>query len=308
LLYDGDVHTDHGDVRAFEFGKTRWKFLAVMRWQSNQIRRGIRMSKVWVLSMHSGYGLDTPDPIRSENARLEDLLKIHCRGPYDVNGIDMRFDAIVEGKTGSRNPRTGIRTYPFAKNLLCAEINISKADWEVPLDSYRSFLWLNVDKAIWICVEKLKKKKISFDADRLLQHLSIVRTEFLGKNAEPDAALRSEPMPVDVYPDDELYPVVIQYRIEGHGTMQDYDRRVKIETLLDDFLSEFDLGYLDGGDIGSGTVNVFCFVKPRREAAEAIIETLRKNNLLNGAVIAETVKGKEKVIWPPTSSVNFSSI
>lgn len=269
------------------------------------------MSKVWVLSMHSGYGFDTPDPIQSENARLKDLLKIHCRGPYDVNGIDMRFDAILDGKTGSRNPRTGIRTYPFAKNLLCAEINISKAEWDVPLDSYRRFLWLNLDKAIWSCVEKLKKKKIPFDADTLRQHLALVEAEFLGeaaRSAEPDAAPKSEGMPVDVYPEDELYPVVIQYRIEGHGTTQDHDRRVKIETLLEEFLGEADLGYLDGGDIGSGTANVFCFLKPGRKGTEAVIQTLRKNGYLDGAVIQETVKGEEKVVWPPDYAGEFSVI
>lgn len=269
------------------------------------------MSKVWVLSMHSGYGLDTPDPIRSENARLKDLLKLHCRGPYDVNGIEMRLDAILEGKTGSRNPRTGIRTYPFAKNLLCAAINISRAEWDVPLVAYRRFLWLNLEKAIWSCVEKLQKKKIAFDVDRLRQHLALVEAEFLGevaKSGEPDVAPKTEPMPVDVYPEDELNQVVVQYRIEGRGTTRDHDRRVKIENLLDEFLSEADLGYLDGGDIGSGTMNIFCFVKPGKKAAQAIIETLRKHNRLDGAVIAETVKGEEKVVWPPDFVGEFSII
>jgi hypothetical protein len=269
------------------------------------------MGKEWVLSMHSGYGFDTPDSIRSENARLKDLLKTHCRGPYDANGIEMRFDAILEGKTGSLNPRTGIRTYPFAKNLLCAEINVRKSDWEVPLDSYRRFLWQNLDKAIWSCVEKLQKKKIQFDADKLRQHLALVKAKFLGevaKSAEPDAPPKSEPMPVDLYPEDELHPVMIQYRIEGHGSGRDHDKRVEVENILGEFLESGDLGYCDGGDIGSGTMNVFCFVKPGKKAAQAIIETLRKNNRLDGAVIAETVKGEEKVVWPPDFTGEFSII
>jgi hypothetical protein len=217
----------------------------------------------------------------------------------------------VEGKTGPPFTQTGIRTGPFAKNLICADIYVKKADWEASLDSYRRFLWLNVDKAIWSCVEKLKKKKIAFDADKLRQHLSLVEAEFLGeaaKSEEPDSAPKTEPMPVDVYPEDELYPVVIQYRIEGHGTMQDYDRRVKIETLLEEFLSEADLGYLDGGDIGSGTANIFCFLKPERKGTEAIIQTLRKNGYLDGAVIQETVKGEEKVVWPPNYAGEFSVV
>jgi hypothetical protein len=258
--------------------------------------------------MHSGYGFDTPDLIRSENARLKDLLKLHCRGPYDENGTEIRLDAILEGKTGSRNPRTGIRTYPFAKNLLCAAINISMAEWDVPFDAYRRFLWLNVDKSIWSCVEKLKRKKTPFDADKLRQHLSLVEVEFLGEAAKSGAPPKIGPMPVDVYPEDELFQVVIQYQIEGHGTMQDYDRRVKIETLLGEFLSEADLGYLDGGDIGSGTANIFCFLKPGRKGTEAIIQTLRKNGFLDGVVIQKTVKGEGKVVWPPDYSGEFSVV
>ncbi len=269
------------------------------------------MSTEWVLNFHPRNGQKVPDPIKSVGAFLKELLAIHCRGPYDASGIRMRFDPILEGIQGNPNRRIGIRTYPFAKNLLCAEINISKAEWDVPLDAYRRFLWLNVDKAIWSCVEKLKKKKIAFDADKLRQHLSLVEAEFLGeaaKSAEPDAAPKTEPMPVDVYPEDELYPVVIQYRIQGHGTMQDYDRRVKIETLLEEFLSKAELGYLDGGDIGSGTANIFCFLKPGRKGTEAIIQTLRSSGYLDGAVIQETVKGEEKVVWPLDYAGEFSVV
>lgn len=269
------------------------------------------MSSEWSLSFNPRNGPKVPDAVRLEGVRLKELLATHCRGPYDENEIKMRFDPILEGIQGNPNRRIGIRTYPFAKNLLCAEINISKAEWEVPLDSYRKFLWLNVDKAIWSCVDKLKKKKIPFDADKLHQHLARVEAEFFGeeaKSSQPGTVPQSEPMPVDVYLEDELFRVVIQHRIEGHGTMQDYDRRVKIEALLEEFLSEADLGYLDGGDIGSGTANIFCFLKPGKKSTEAVIQTLRKNGYLEGAMIQETVKGEEKVVWPPDYTGVFSVI
>ena len=267
------------------------------------------MSKEWILSLNPRYGPKVPDLIQSESARLEELLAKYCRGPYDENGIKMRFDPILEGKQGSPNRRAGIKTYPFANNLLCAEVFVKREEWEGSLASYRRFLWQNVEEAIWICVENLQKQKISFDADRLRQHLSIVEGEFLGddaKSAERDAVPKSDAMPVDEYPEDEPYRVVIQYRIEGNGTMQDYDRRVKIETLLDGFLAQADLGYLDGGDIGSGAANIFCFLKPGQKGTEAIIQTLRKNGYLEGAVIQETVKGEEKVVWPPDYTGEFS--
>jgi hypothetical protein len=86
------------------------------------------MSTEWVLNFHPRNGQKVPDPIKSVGAFLKELLAIHCRGPYDASGIRMRFDPILEGIQGNPNRRIGIRTYPFAKNLLCAEINISKAD------------------------------------------------------------------------------------------------------------------------------------------------------------------------------------
>lgn len=269
------------------------------------------MGKKWVLDILGSYGADVPEAIQAEVKRLNDLLVKHCLGPYDENSIRIGLAVRVEGRIGVPFTQTGIRTEPFAKDLICANIYIKKADWEVPLTTYRNFLWLNVTKAVWICVEKLKKKNISLDTDRLRRHLELVGAEFLGdatKSARPDAATTGEPIPVDVYPDDELYQLVIQYKIEGQGTMHDYDKRVKIEALLEQFLGEADLGNLDGGDIGSGTANIFCFVKPERKGTEAIIQTLRKHGYLDGAVIQETAKGEEKIVWPPHHAGELSYV
>ena len=266
------------------------------------------VSRVLVFAAYTG--MEVSGAVRSEMVRLKELCKKYCCESYESDGIRIGIAVRVEGTTDSRLP-TGIRAESFAKNQISANVYVKQANWEGSLAEFRSFLWVNVNKAIWICVEKLQKKKIAFDADKLRQHLSLVEAEFLGeaaKSAEPDAAPKNEPMPVDVYPEDELYPVVIQYRIEGHGNTQDYDRRVMIETLLEEFLSEADLGYLDGGDIGSGTANIFCYLKPGKKGTEAIIQTLRKNGYLDGAVIQETVKGVEKVVWPPDYAGEFSVV
>jgi hypothetical protein len=211
----------------------------------------------------------------------------------------------VEGTSDPRLP-VGIRGEALRKNQIAANVYVKQADWQGSLASFSAFLWANVSKAIWMCVGKLQKNKIAFDSERLRKHLALVEAEFLGVAAKSENPLDNQLMPVDVYPADELYQVVIQYRLEGHGTMQDYDRRVKIETLLEEFLSDADLGNLDGGDIGSGTANVFCFLKPGRKGIEAIIKTLRENGYLDGAVIQETVNGEAKVVWPPDYAGEFS--
>ncbi len=120
--------------------------------------------------------------------------------------------------------------------------------------------------------------------------------------------LAGESVAVDVYSEHELYRVIIQYRTEGYGSTNDYDRRVEIESLLEEFLSKTDLGYLDGSDIGSGSANIYCFLNPGRKGTEAIIQTLRKNGYLEGAVIQETVKGEDKVVWPPDYAGEFSLV
>ena len=73
-------------------------------------------------------------------------------------------------------------------------------------------------------------------------------------------------------------------------------------------MEEAGLGSCDGGDIGSGAMNIFCLVKPGRNAAKAIIEILRENNFLEGAVIAEGAVGEEKIVWPPDFKGEFQLI
>ena len=56
------------------------------------------------------------------------------------------------------------------------------------------------------------------------------------------------------------------------------------------------LGFCDGGDIGSGTTNVFCFVVDAKVVCLRVIEELKKNGLIEGAVVA--IGGRPKVVWP----------
>jgi hypothetical protein len=167
-----------------------------------------------------------------------------------------------------------------------------------------------LDRAIWACVERATKNKRNFDTDKLRQHLALVEARFLGAKQVPNLMndLAGESVAVDVYSEHELYRVIIQYRTEGYGSTNDYDRRVEIESLLEEFLSKTDLGYLDGSDIGSGSANIYCFLNPGRKGTEAIIQTLRKNGYLEGAVIQETVKGEDKVVWPPDYAGEFSLV
>ena len=267
------------------------------------------MTVNWSIPCGLAYGGDIPASVDTEIRRLRKLIYGNCHGPYDEKGIKIGIGIAVDGRNQYKPMKSGgVRLEPFKNNAVCAGVNIRQADWDVPIESFRLFLWTNASKAIWTCVERLKRDHIQVDESKLKQQLSIVESEFLGRALKPEeSAIQIEigTAPLNESEDDEEQRLIVQYRIEGHGGGSDHDKRVAVENLLGEFLEEADLGYCDGGDIGSGTMNVFCFVKPKRNVGRKIIEVLRKNSLLEGATIAETVADEEQVIWPPDFKGEF---
>ena len=104
----------------------------------------------------------------------------------------------------------------------------------------------------------------------------------------------------------QLHSVVVQYRINGHGTPSDLDRRVQVEELMNECLGWTGLGHCDGGDIGSGSMNIFCFVVDTTIAERVIVSALDERGILEGAVTAETNESTTKVIWPHDFAGAFS--
>ncbi|MGG3452313.1 hypothetical protein ABER98_21180 [Domibacillus aminovorans] len=64
------------------------------------------------------------------------------------------------------------------------------------------------------------------------------------------------------------------------------EKRHSVEDLINECLGWTGNGACDGGDIGSGTVNIFNFVVDVEKALKTIIEELTNNNLLEGIKIA----------------------
>ncbi len=63
--------------------------------------------------------------------------------------------------------------------------------------------------------------------------------------------------PID---DDELFTLLIEYDVDGMGTPEDLDKRNRLQERMDETLGWTGLGHCDGGSIGSGTMEVCCFV------------------------------------------------
>lgn len=102
--------------------------------------------------------------------------------------------------------------------------------------------------------------------------------------------------------------VVIQYRIEGMGSTRDLDRAIAIEDLMNECLERAGLGRCDGHDIGSGTLNIFCDIIEGTVAGGVLVDCLRQNGQLDGAVIARRNRAGDDeyvVFWPENFTGEF---
>jgi hypothetical protein len=103
---------------------------------------------------------------------------------------------------------------------------------------------------------------------------------------------------------------VVQYRVAGFGGKDDLSKRHQIEDLLGQELESADIGFCDGGDIGSGNMNIFLYTHDRRSAEELVIRTLRSHRMLEGAVIAICPNPENdepyEVVWPEDFDGPFS--
>ncbi len=100
---------------------------------------------------------------------------------------------------------------------------------------------------------------------------------------------------------EHMAQVVIQYMIDGMGSGRDLDKEQVIEELMNECLGWTGLGNCDGHDIGSGTLNIFCDVVDGPASEQIVIECLKENSQLDGAVIARRERvGDESyiVFWP----------
>lgn len=101
--------------------------------------------------------------------------------------------------------------------------------------------------------------------------------------------------------DDKLHQVVIQYPILDMGIEADLNRRYEVESLMNHRLGWRGLGHCDGGDIGSGTMNIFCFVVDADRATQCIVEDLKLHGLLPGARILLFTEEHEQQLFPVES-------
>lgn len=106
---------------------------------------------------------------------------------------------------------------------------------------------------------------------------------------------------------EEHAQIVVQYKTKDEwGDTADLDKRYQVEGILNECLGWTGNGHCDGGDIGSGEINVYSFVVDPKLAKDAIVKALKKNKLLKGAVIAIQNEDEYEVLWPEDFEGEFS--
>jgi predicted DNA-binding WGR domain protein len=129
------------------------------------------------------------------------------------------------------------------------------------------------------------------DLKKELQAKGLVNDEMQKKIAEGFSE-------IDV---DDMAQVVVQYTIVGRGTAKDLDKGQLVEDLMNECLGWTGLGNCDGNDIGSETLNIFCDVVDGASAEKVVIDSLKENGQLEGAIIARRQRGGDEsytVFWP----------
>jgi hypothetical protein len=84
--------------------------------------------------------------------------------------------------------------------------------------------------------------------------------------------------PID--PDDHAI-LLIEYAIKGMGTVKDLDKRHALEYRMNETLGWTGLGHCDGGSIGSGTMEVCCYVVDFETARRVVEKDLKGTKFAN---------------------------
>jgi len=77
------------------------------------------------------------------------------------------------------------------------------------------------------------------------------------------------------FDEDKVSFLEVEYKIDGFGTEQDLDKRHRLEGQLNEILGWTGLGHVDGGSIGSGTMEAGCIVVDFDIAKKVIEEKLK---------------------------------
>jgi hypothetical protein len=105
---------------------------------------------------------------------------------------------------------------------------------------------------------------------------------------EIDQQLEKDYQKIDIDDHDIL---LIEYSVDDMGSETDLKKRHKLQELMDDVLGWTGLGYCDGGSIGSGTMEVCCYVVDFEIAKNVVARSLENTDFANFTrIFKETIE------------------
>jgi hypothetical protein len=108
--------------------------------------------------------------------------------------------------------------------------------------------------------------------------------------------------PIDV---DDHAVLLIEYLIEGMGTTKDLNKRHELEDRMNETLGWTGLGNCDGGSIGSGTMEVCCFVVDFKIAKRVIEEDLKNTRFADHSRIYDKRIDPPPVLTKPAQGTEM---
>ncbi len=92
------------------------------------------------------------------------------------------------------------------------------------------------------------------------------------------SAAKAGYQPIDM---EDHATLLIEYAVDGMGTGEDVDKRHALEDRMSEMLGWTGLGVCDGGSIGSGTIEVCCYVADFDLAKRVIVDDLAATEFSN---------------------------
>ncbi|MCC2455177.1 hypothetical protein [Bacillus cereus] len=106
--------------------------------------------------------------------------------------------------------------------------------------------------------------------------------------------------------EDELIEFVLQYDYKDNQLEAALEKRQQVQEIMDEALGWSGNGHCDGGDIGSGTINVFTFVIDVDKALQTTLDELENQQLLDGVKIAYVNDEEDYIqVYPSEGEFNL---
>jgi hypothetical protein len=80
---------------------------------------------------------------------------------------------------------------------------------------------------------------------------------------------------------DDHYTLLIEFAVDGMGSPEDLEKRTRLQSKMNETLGWTGLGHCDGGSIGSGTMEVCCYVVDFDTAKKMIEQDLKSTEFSN---------------------------